>query len=654
MAASDVKQTGGQGAQGARDEQATQATQATQQAAGGTQSGGGHLRQLRIFARLIRKLVAPRKARFAFTVCCILFSTLVIVVQILYTRVLVDRFIMPMLSSGSRDFSTLYRLTLWYCGLLVIGFLANLGYTRMMAVIGQEFQRDIREEMFDHLQTLPLSYFDRHSFGEVMSHYTNDTDTLRQLISSAIPAMVQSGLVMICAVTGMLLVNAWLACVVIAVVVFEFFLMRWLIGRSVRYFKRQQSAIARMNGYVEEMLSGLKVVKVFNHEADALHDFGDVNDEFAGAWNKANSNANVAQPITADFGHLLYVLVVLVGALLMFGGVGGVTVGIITSFIQFVRLMTNNINTFTVQTNFVIAAMAGSERIFAHLDEVSEADAGTIRLVDAECDADGTWHRADTHTGRWAWQDGEALIPLQGRIRLQDVDFAYNRDRCILHQVCITAEPGQKVAIIGATGSGKTTITNLINRFYDIQAGQITYDGIDIARIRKPDLRRSLGVVLQDTSLFTGTVYDNIRYGRLDATDEEVEAAARLVKADAFISSMAQGYDTEISGDNDLSQGQRQLICIARAALTDPPVMVLDEATSSIDTRTEALVQEGMDALMRGRTVFVVAHRLSTIVNSDIILVMDKGRIIERGSHDELMASEGRYWQLYTGKYDIT
>ncbi|MDR1775771.1 MAG: ABC transporter ATP-binding protein/permease [Actinomycetes bacterium] len=607
-----------------------------------------------IFKRLLKMIIAPRKGRFFFSIGCSIFSSAVVAYNMTFTKTVIDRYITPMLSQSNPDFSNLYRAVGGMVIILSLGFLANLGYSRTMAILGQEFQRAIRDEMFSHMQTLPIGYFDRHSFGDVMSYYTNDTDTLRQMISQAIPQLVVSGFFMLTVAVMMYIVNVWLALLVTAIIVIDYLVARFLTGRSGRFFRKQQESLGLLNGYVEETMSGQKVVKVFSHEDAAMADFDVVNDELFDAAYQANNNANILMPIIGNIGYLQYILIVLVGAVLMLSGFGGVTLGTIGTFIQAGRGLSNNFGQAAMQTNFVIMALAGAGRIFQHMDEQSEQDSGTVHLVNVTQNQAGGWDVCTQRTGHWAWQDGDTLIPLDGAIRLDSVNFSYVPGKQILHDITMYAEPGQKVALIGATGAGKTTITNLINRFYDIDSGSITYDGLDISRINKTDLRHSLGIVLQDTALFTGTVYDNIRYGRLDATDEEIVAAAKLANADRFISSLPHGYDTQLSGNSeDLSQGQRQLLAIARAALSDPPVMVLDEATSSIDTRTEALVQSGMDALMKGRTVFVIAHRLSTIVNSDVIMVMDHGRIIERGNHNELMEKRGRYYQLYTGVFDL-
>ena len=608
----------------------------------------------KIFFRLMVYIVKPRKGRFLFAVCCILFSAFVVSLNIRFTQRVIDDFVTPLLLAHSVDLAALTRAVVRQSVIIFAGFLGNLSYTLTMAVIAQDVQRDLRDEMFAHMQTLPISYFDRNSFGDVMSYYTNDIDTLRQMIGQAIPQIITNIALLSGGAIAMVFTNAPLTLLSVVIMTINFFVLRQITEYSSNFFKAQQSAMGKLNGFVEEIISGQKTVKVFSHEQTATQDFGVLNDELRDAAWRANRNANMLQPITGNLGHMQYVLTSLVGGLMMLSGIGGVTIGVIGSFLQFGRLLSINWSQMSMQLNFVVMACAGAERLFDHLDECGEQDEGTVTLSCAQRTGDAALHESTQRTGLWAWKDREQLIPLEGNITLEAVDFSYVADNQVLHRISMYAKPGQKVALIGSTGAGKTTITNLLNRFYDISAGTITYDGIDIARIRKADLRRSLGIVLQDTALFSGTVYDNIRYGNLDATDEQIEEAARLVNADVFIRSLPQGYHTLLSGNSeDLSQGQRQLLSLARAAVSDPPVMVLDEATSSIDTRTERLVQTGMDALMEGRTVFVIAHRLSTIVNSDIIMVMEHGRIIERGDHRELMQKQGRYYQLYTGVFDL-
>ena len=535
-----------------------------------------------------------------------------------------------------------------------------------MVVIGQGILKKIRDEMFSHMQKLPIRYFDTHSHGDIMSHYTNDTDTLRQMISQSIPQLLNSVMTIIVVFISMLSISFWLTLIVIAFVFIILKVIGSVAGRSGKYFIKQQVSLGDVNGYVEEMINGQKVVKVFCHEEQAKAGFDVKNGELCANATKANSYANILMPILNNIGFILYVVIAIVGGALGISGVTNIsltgvsvlTLGAIASFLQLSRSFVNPISQVSQQLNFVVMAIAGAERIFELLDEDVEEDDGNITLVRARKEGNALTE-CQERTGHWAWKvpqtDGSTeLVEMLGHVEFHDVDFGYVPEKTVLHDITLYAEPGQKVAFVGATGAGKTTITNLINRFYDIQKGTITYDGLDIGRIKKADLRRSLGVVLQDVNLFTGTVMENIRYGKLDATDEECIAAAKLANADGFIRMLPNGYDTVLSGDGSgLSQGQRQLISIARAAVADPPVMILDEATSSIDTRTEAIVQRGMDALMKGRTVFVIAHRLSTVQNSDVIMVLEQGHIIERGSHDKLIEEKGKYYQLYTGAFEL-
>ena len=508
------------------------------------------------------------------------------------------------------------------------------------------------------MQSLPIRYFDTHQSGDTMSRYTNDTDTLRQMIAQSMPQMFSSVITIVAVFCAMVATSIYLTLVVLAVVAVMFIVSRKIAGKSRRYFLRQQQSLGQTNGYIEEMINGQKVVKVFCHEEEAKEGFDGFNDQLCVNATEANRFANILMPIMANIGNLQYVLIAIIGGFLALGGVGGLTLGMIASFLQLSKSFSMPISQVSQQLNSVIMALAGAERIFELMDEEPEADEGYVTLVNARME-NGEVAETRERTGLWAWKhphhDGTVTYtPLTGDVRFDDVDFGYSEDKIVLHNITLFAEPGQKVAFVGATGAGKTTITNLINRFYDLADGKIRYDGININKIKKSDLRRSLGIVLQDTSLFTGTVMENIRYGRLDATDEEVYAAARRANADGFINQLSEGYDTVLSGDGSgLSQGQRQLLAIARAAVADPPVMILDEATSSIDTRTESIVQKGMDALMHGRTVFVIAHRLSTVQNSDVIMVLDGGRIIERGTHDQLIAQKGRYYQLYTGAFEL-
>ena len=557
-------------------------------------------------------------------------------------------------------------------GFYVLALIAVTLETQLAAYITQGFLSKMRKSMFNGMQNLPIRFFDTNKHGDIMSYYTNDIDTLRQLIGQSLPTLIRAGTIVLSVFFIMLWYSVWLTLIVIAGVILMFLVSGKLGGGSAKFFIRMQKSVAAEEGYVQEMMNGQKVVKVFNHEDRAMEDFNRLNNELFENTYRANGYANMLGPIIMNIGNLLYVIIVIVGCLFLVGGAFNpsigvllgkadpvIGVGIVVAFLSMTKQFTGNINQVTQQINSVVMAMAGANRIFSLVDQQPEADEGYVTLVNAEIAEDGTVRETDRHTGKWAWkhphEDGTVTYTeLKGDVRLTDVDFSYEEGKPVLHDVSVFAEPGQKVAFVGATGAGKTTITNLINRFYDIADGKIRYDGININKIRKSDLRRSLGIVLQETNLFTGTVMDNIRYGKLDATDEECVAAAKLAGADDFITRLPNGYETELTNNGaNLSQGQRQLIAIARAAVADPPVMILDEATSSIDTRTEAIVQKGMDALMKGRTVFVIAHRLSTVRNSDVIMVLDHGRIIERGNHEKLIADRGQYYQLYTGAFEL-
>ena len=606
------------------------------------------------------------KIRFILVVICIVISAVVNVQCSLFIKSLIDDYITPLLTNHSQDFSGLIQYIGKMAAIFIVGVVATYLYNRLMIVIAQGILKKIRDEMFEHMQRLPIKYFDTHSHGDIMSHYTNDTDTLRQMISQSIPQMLSSVLTIVSVFVAMLSVSLWLTLIVIGFVFIIMAIIGKVAGHSGRYFIRQQNSLGDVNGYIEEMINGQKVVKVFCHEEKAKEIFDKKNEELCDNASKANAYANILMPIMNNLGFILYVVIAIIGGSLGIAGVmnisltgiGVLTLGAIASFLQLSRSFINPISQVSQQMNFVVMALAGAERIFQLLDEEVEQDEGTVTLVRVQKDGDKLTECSE-RTGHWAWKvpqaDGSVkMVEMLGHVEFHDVDFGYNPEKTVLHDITLFAEPGQKVAFVGATGAGKTTITNLINRFYDIQKGTITYDGIDISKIAKPDLRRSLGVVLQDVNLFTGTVMDNIRYGKLDATDEECIAAAKLANADGFIRMLPDGYNTVLSGDGSgLSQGQRQLISIARAAVADPPVMILDEATSSIDTRTEAIVQRGMDALMKGRTVFVIAHRLSTVKNSDVIMVLELGHIIERGSHEKLIEEKGKYYQLYTGAFEL-
>ena len=577
----------------------------------------------------------------------------------LFTQTLIDEYIMPLLGTENPDFSGLAQAILRVAGFYAIGVVSTYVYNRVMINVSQGTMRSIRTEMFNKMESLPIKYFDTHPHGDIMSRYTNDIDTLRQMISQSIPQMLSSSITIVSTFVSMLVLSVPLTVLIIVMVAVMVRAVRFIGGRSGMYFIRQQKSLGALNGYIEEMMEGQKVVKVFCHEAESKEKFDHLNDELFDSARNANTFANILMPVMANLGNINYVLTLGVGAVLAINGIGGLTLGALASFLQLTRSFNMPITQVSQQFNSIIMALAGAERIFDLLDEPEEADNGYVTLVNITEEPDGTLKESKERTGIWAWKHphkAEGTITykkLEGDVVLDGVDFGYTDDKIVLHDIKMYANPGEKIAFVGATGAGKTTITNLINRFYDIQDGKVRYDGININKIKKPDLRRSLGIVLQDTHLFTGTIADNIRYGKLTATDEEVVAAAKLANAHYFITRLPNGYDTMLSGDGtSLSQGERQLLAIARAAIADPPVLILDEATSSIDTRTETIVQRGMDRLMKGRTVFVIAHRLSTIKNSDVIMVLEQGRIIERGNHESLLEEKGKYYQLYTGAFE--
>lgn len=613
---------------------------------------------VRLINRAIRYMLHYYKIPFLIVVICILITAIATVVGATFPQTLIDDHITPMLESGSRDFSSLASDLIRLVCIMATGVITAFTYNRIMVNVSQGTMRHLRDDLFRRMESLPIKYFDTHAHGDIMSVYTNDVDTLRQLLSQSIPQIINSVISMIATLITMIILNPALTVISILTACIMLLVTANFSKLSGKYYVRQQIDLGAVDGFIEEMLDGQKVVKVFCHEQEAMADFHKVNERLRDSTNKANRYANLLMPINANIGWISYALVAIVGAILGINGLAGVTIGTVVTFVGLNRSFTNPITQVSQQINFVVNAAAGAQRVFELMDQEPEKDEGYVELVNAEEDENGNLIESPVRTNIWAWKHphkAEGTITyrrLEGGVVLDDVDFGYNEDKIVLHNISLYAKPGQKIAFVGATGAGKTTITNLINRFYDIADGKIRYDDININKIKKQDLRRSLGMVLQDTHLFTGTVMENIRYGKLDATDEECIKAAELANADGFIRRLPDGYNTMLTGDgSNLSQGQRQLLAIARAAVADPPALILDEATSSIDTRTEKLVQAGMDALMKGRTTFVIAHRLSTVKNSDCIMVMEQGRIIERGTHDDLIEAKGKYYQLYTGNF---
>ncbi len=615
---------------------------------------------LKTAKRLLGYVTGVFRVQFVIVVICILMCSVASISVSLSMRFLLDDYIIPLIGNTDPNFSEMYRALTILGIIFALGVVASFVYNRLMVNIGQGVLKKVRDEMFEHMQYLPIRYFDQHTHGEIMSRYTNDTDTLRQMINQALPQVLMSCFTITVTFISMVVLSPLLTVLAVLMIILMVFVTKKVGNNSGKYFLKQQMSLAAVTGFVEERMNGQRVIKIFNHEKVSEEEFDKFNEELFESSANANKFANMMGPIIGNLGNLQFVLTAVFGGFLSIIGVGGITLGVMASYLQFTRSFTQPFMQIAQQVNAVIMALAGAERIFAMMDEKPEVDEGYVKLVNAKKDADGNIIECKERTGMWAWKhphqaDGTVTYTeLKGDVRFFDMTFGYTDKKMVLHNITLYAKPGQKLAFVGSTGAGKTTITNLINRFYDVQDGKIRYDGININKIKKADLRRSLGIVLQDTHLFTGTIMENIRYGKLDATDEEIYAAAKLAYADQFIRRLPKGYDTMLTSDGEeLSQGQRQLLAIARAAVANPPVLILDEATSSIDTRTESIVQKGMDNLMKGRTVFVIAHRLSTIRNSDAIIVLEHGRIIERGDHEDLIKQHGTYYQLYTGKLEL-